>query len=462
MPTREDHHQSEPGNWVQKLHTRSWEMELLIVGFALLVLLEVPDYLNTQINFWASQSSSQLVKSIIPLAFMLVIGTNIMKFNLIIHLLLRGYWIGIIGLNSVYPKGIDFERLTFAPKFKDFLTRKVQNLEEAALSIDRICSGIFAFTFLLIFMFISIGLFFVGYAMILLLLFLVTFWLPIENESSFLAGAMLLISVPYLIAGVLMAINFLSLGGLKKIKIRWFSTLFFYISRFFRLVTFSFLYESIYYTLISNVSKRMIGVILLSYVIAISAYLMVNYNEDIFNPKKSANSALKISAEYYENKHKDITVVKVPTIQSDVIRDKHIALFIPYDVEDTDSLLSKYPEIKPFRKRGFSQSFSLTFGTSDTSNITFGPGAKNSAGDIEKTLSCLSDFYIVTINDSVYNDLKFFFYEHPNRQEPGIFAYISTEKLKNGNNLLTIRKNLKYRTEKVHRRNTHYIPFWLE
>ena len=84
-----------------------------------------------------------------------------------------------------------------------------------------------------------------------------------------------------------MAINFLSLGWLKRIKAKWFVNLFFNISRFFRLITFSFLYESIYYTLISNVSKKAIGIILLTYVIVINSYWMVNYNEDIFNPRQS-------------------------------------------------------------------------------------------------------------------------------------------------------------------------------
>ena len=136
---------------------------------------------------------------------------------------------------------------------------------------------------------------------------------------------------------------------------------------------------------------------------------MVNYNEDIFNPRQSARSELKLSSIYYENKHKDVNVITVPTIQSDVIRDKHIELFIPYDVTDTDSILNKYPEIKTFRKRGFSQSFGLVFGTSDTTNLTFGSKSDASTSDIQKTLSCLNDFYIVAINDSVYRDLKYFF-----------------------------------------------------
>jgi|GEM_PF-751288 len=462
MPKKEENNLNEPGNWVQKLHTRSWEMELLIVGFALLVLLKVPDYLTEQIDIWKSHSASKLMITVIPLTFMLVIGAHIMKFNLIIHLLLRGYWIGVIGLNSVYSKEINFERLNFAPKFKDFLSLKIQNLQESALSIDRICSSIFAFTFLLIFMFISVGLFFVVFMSVITFLFLLVSWLPVKNEDPLRVSILSLIGIPYLIAGLFMAINFLSLGWFEKIKTKWFSNLFFHISRFFRLITLSFLYESIYYTLVSNISKRVIGVILVIYVVVINSYLMVNYDEDIFNPKKSARSEFKLSSMYYENKHKNINVITVPTIQSDVIRDEHLELFIPYDIRDSDSILKKYPGIKTFRKRGFSQSFYLVFGTSDTTSVTFGPSSESNISDMQKTLSCLNDFYIVAINDSVYRDLKYYYYEHPNQQEPGIFTYISTAGLSSGNNLLTIRKNIEYHTREAQKKDTYYIPFWLE
>ncbi len=462
MPKKKDEFLNEPGNWVQKLHTRSWEMELLIVGFALLVLLKVPDYLTRQIDLWGSHSSNDLMISVIPLAFMVVVGTHIMKFNLIVHLLLRGYWIGVIGLNSVYPDGINFESLPFSPRFRDFLIQKIQNLQESALSIDRICSGVFAFTFLLIFMFISVGLFFVAFAIVMLFLFLLISWLPIEDDGPVLMTTLLMVGVPYFSAGLLMAINFLSLGWLRKIEAKWFSNLFFHISRLFRLITFSFLYESIYYTLISNISKRVIGIIILVYVVVINLYWLVNYNEAIFNPRQSTRSEFKLSSIYYANKNQDVNVITVPTIQSDVIRDKHIELFIPYDVADSDSILNKYPEIKTFRERGFSQGFGLVFGTSDTTELTFGAKADASTSDLQGTLSCLSDFYVVAINDSVYRDLKYFFYEHPNQQEPGVFAYISTAGLSHGNNLLTIGKHLKYRTPKAQRNDTHYIPFWLE
>jgi len=110
---KEKDHPDKPVNWLQKLTARSWEMELLIVGFALLVLLKVPSYLTKQMELWSSHSSSKLMLVVLPLTFMLVIGAHIMKFNLVIHLLLRGYWIGVIGLNSVYSKGVSLDQLSF-------------------------------------------------------------------------------------------------------------------------------------------------------------------------------------------------------------------------------------------------------------------------------------------------------------------------------------------------------------
>jgi hypothetical protein len=75
--------------------------------------------------------------------------------NLLVHLLLRGFWIGIVGLSSVSSK-IDFDSLNFRGKFKRFIPENVKSLDELILYLDKISSVVFAYTFLLVFSIISV------------------------------------------------------------------------------------------------------------------------------------------------------------------------------------------------------------------------------------------------------------------------------------------------------------------
>ena len=133
----------------------------VLVVVALLVLLQVPELLTRHLVILETKTSNELLRMLVPMGYMLVIGSKIMTANLILHLLLRGYWIGLIGLHSAYPNGIQFDRLPFSSRFIRFLSSRVRDLDASAVLVDKICSVIFAFTFLMIFIFVSVGLFFI-------------------------------------------------------------------------------------------------------------------------------------------------------------------------------------------------------------------------------------------------------------------------------------------------------------
>jgi hypothetical protein len=78
---------------------------------------------------------------------------------------------------------------------------------------------------------------------------------------------------------------------------------------------------------------------------------MFEYHEDIFVPKSTKGSPYSISLRYYEDKNDDLNVIQNPTIQSQIIRDEHIELFIPYNINDNDSLRAKYPDIPMLKNR---------------------------------------------------------------------------------------------------------------
>ena len=145
-------------DWLKKLERESWQLELLVSAFTIFLLIgansafgEFLDGLNYKYNL------SGPGPAIIGL-FLIVINNSIKALTicLVIHLMLRGFWIGTIGLRSV-QSSIDFSKLNYNSFFTEKLKKKVISLDRMVVMLDEICSVIFAFSFLIISILISFG-----------------------------------------------------------------------------------------------------------------------------------------------------------------------------------------------------------------------------------------------------------------------------------------------------------------
>ena len=92
--------------------TPTWEMELLVSGATVFGLLQLPA-LADRVLFGFYNSSNFAVATLTPSLWVYV------KFSLltliatfIVHLCLRGYWVALVGLHSVYPQGFRWDRMT--------------------------------------------------------------------------------------------------------------------------------------------------------------------------------------------------------------------------------------------------------------------------------------------------------------------------------------------------------------
>lgn len=91
--------------------TPTWEMELLISGATVFGLLQLPaliDRFMFNMNNGSTLEITGLVMALwvyMKFALLTLIGT------FVLHLALRGYWVALVGLHSVYPAGIRWERL---------------------------------------------------------------------------------------------------------------------------------------------------------------------------------------------------------------------------------------------------------------------------------------------------------------------------------------------------------------
>ena len=143
-------------DWLQKIRFNSWELEILLVGFVLVILFQVPEKIqnwSTAKLFYNSSLTSTvdfLINHFIaPIATIgLYSIIHIIIMSLILYLVLRGFWISIIGLSSAFPDGINIKTLNFYHKYNDRI--KATDFEKISIAMDKVCSSVFAFAFLLI------------------------------------------------------------------------------------------------------------------------------------------------------------------------------------------------------------------------------------------------------------------------------------------------------------------------
>lgn len=115
---RETTTEAAPPQAIPRGTTPTWEMELLLSGATVFGLVQLPRELDA-LFFDASNRLAEEAATILMLLWVYAqasLLTVILTF--VAHLLLRGYWIALVGLGSVYPAGIRWDRLRIGPHLR--------------------------------------------------------------------------------------------------------------------------------------------------------------------------------------------------------------------------------------------------------------------------------------------------------------------------------------------------------
>lgn len=102
--------------WLEELQLRSWEPEVLLSGIVLYGMFKTPDLLDGLLHFFSANISGS--NDFNNLVAILKIGTYWLIFGLILHLVSRGIWVGMVGLSYTFPNGINHQRIHFKERFK--------------------------------------------------------------------------------------------------------------------------------------------------------------------------------------------------------------------------------------------------------------------------------------------------------------------------------------------------------
>jgi len=407
---------------LDQLSVESWQLELVVSGFAVFLAGSslTPIYRYGSKLHVVSEGINSDFGFLTIFAMILLACVFFIFINLILHIIFRGMWISAIGLRSISGE-IDFEELSFARPFDKFMRKKLKSFDAFIQRLEDISSVIFAFTFLIVFMVISLGLFsfFIG----IIAYFINGMDADTKHSEVYgIIGGFLIII--FLFSALLYFIDFITLGFFKKK--RWIAIWYFPIYRLFSLITFSWLYRPLYYNLIDNKFGRRIGFFLVPYFIFITSMAMIQASLNLYIPKDK--KGFEINDKYFDDtRDKEDRIQKI-LMPSKYIKNGFLELFLTYQARKDDEAVELIcPNAIPDEVSGL------------RSTIRFG-GQKEDKyhTPIDSLLNCVSQIYKVYINDSLYQNIDYYFYKDNHYNQEGIKTIIDLQHLKRGRHLLKV------------------------
>lgn len=422
---------------LNKLQQESWQLELLISGFAIFGLISALGPLNIGLNeASATESYSKIFYLITKIACYVLIV------NLIIHVVLRGLWIGAIGLRYVSGE-IDYDALNYNKRFTNYLKKNVGSFDKYIGNLENYCSILFAVTFLYLFYIISFFLF----------LFIIYLASALFIESGIFPkfmGFMILgfFSIFFIIISFFVFLDFLTQGLLKKKE--WISFLYFPVYKVFSVITLSFLYRPLVYNFLDNKFGRRLLLTLLPVYFA-AFYISTTYNvRSNYINKQTFSTVNYANNSNYLDALTDDQYIRKAAIPSKIITTPFLKVFIPFRENIEDLVLEYHPNLKPLNdKRGFSSSF-------------FDSNKRNFVKDSLQTnyLTAFKNTYNLKIDDTEI-DSDYVISEINN--QIGLEAIFSISDFADGKHIVQInrlKKNKSALELEMEMENVIEIPFW--
>jgi hypothetical protein len=282
--------------WLEKLQQESWQLELLISGFAIFGIYQSRTVI-TDLEFMRSSVLDDSGVLLGILVFIIKKGWLIFFINLLFHVILRGLWIGAIGLRYV-SQDIDYDKFAYSDIFNRFLRKSVGSYDDFIERLEKVCSVIFAYTFLLFLLFMSFMLFLtenISIAMVIQKLY------PGSMTALSVSGWVALL---FFGLGSMVFFDLISLGGFKKIKNQTFSKIYFYIYRFYGFITLSFLYRPLLYNFIDNAYTKRLFYLSIPYIIIVGfGDSMITNIKNPFKPDRNymLSEGLLLDENFYDD-----------------------------------------------------------------------------------------------------------------------------------------------------------------
>lgn len=434
---------------LKELLGKSWNLELLISGAAIVFTGFLPEWVERSyhlqqqyVGFDGGGAFATL--PLLAYAFLKVVAWLLIA-SFVVHLVMRAFWVGLIGLQAAYPEGIRYDHIpNVAPATRRFQEEKLGRLDDYIRRLDRLCSQVLALAFLIALMGVALG-----------LVYNILFW-AMQAAQIFLTKKGLAVLYALLIAGILGG----ALGTLwfnMKAKnsgdldekygqrlAQW--------SWYFNMTLVPLLYRPIAYlsmTFMSNMPPRRyywtlagLSVLIMCGVLTVFAQKVGEIKQrnvlEIRDWYAAGDPARQLQSDAYDNLRSPSGYIPPLSIQADVVEGPFLRVFVAYP-KTLDATIGKVcsPQVLPDSLRKGERVRSLD----------------------SLRLACLNDFFQLSVNDSLCRQPGWVFHEKDGPVTvKGLLAYLPTTPFLLGKNVLTLKTPHPAKPDSLN--NYAALPFW--
>ncbi|MCB9224822.1 MAG: hypothetical protein H6582_11630 [Crocinitomicaceae bacterium] len=312
--------------WLKELQENSWNLELLISGGAIFTLFQLEDIF---VDFMMRLKMTAHLPGTGIFIILGMLALKMLTLGFLSHLLLRTYWLGLLCVNYVFPKGVSNKVKSYPNPYRNKYGEG-KSLQDEIHRVDNI-SGLV--------MYISV--------------------LTTMVILGFVILTTVILSVPSLLADLpdwyfsltiwlIMIYHFdLFLFGLFR-RIPYLSYITFPIFWLFDRLSLRVFYDSSLALFSSNVSKLktfigMLVVILIGVIFTYNAIYKVMHWPYLLDSREhrwsmASNEQWIYPSFYRDSPENENEKIYGPSIQSDIINENYIDLIVPYDVDFDDNL----------------------------------------------------------------------------------------------------------------------------
>ena len=427
---------------------RPWELELLISLSVTFALLQLPGKVDAVFMGMEPRLDGGM-------RMLSIIGYQAVKLPLylmiaafLLHLSVRAYWVGLIGMEAVFPRGIRWDELKYGPLTKEVQRERVGSLQPMIDRADRLGSIIFSTSFAMV----VTSLYALVMAMVAGAVAFAISNLFLGGRHQFTLFNVVLFSL--IVPAMLVAMLDRHFGGRlpegSRAR-RWLrrgAVLGFYTSG-------TAATGAVWLILFSNIRRRTISTVLTAVLVGLFGFFIVN---DILLRKgaittdsyaylpETATSRSMLHSTYENLRPAAGDYEYTPSIHADVVSGPYLKLFIPYPpVRLNAALRERCPGLPVLGGGGLRMPM---LGARDITD-----------GEQERVLACWAQVQPVKLNGKPFRP-AFRFYTHPRTGLRGVIAYIPTAGMPAGENVLEVAAIQRTAGSTRPPRPPYVIPFW--
>lgn len=415
--------------------TPTWEVELLISGIAVFAMLQLPGWLNSRLLFLLPRFDDSLRASLVLVFSYITAASVILAATFALHLILRAYWIALVGMHSVYPGGIRWERLRMGPIEREVMQRRDRDFTTMIERADNRASIVFAAG-------VALAMTLLGLAVLIVGLFVAGVAIAATLRWSVSPGTILLALVAFVMAPML----------LLHLLDRWLGPRLPKGGRLHRVLAAGHsLYARFGFSnnggilglLSSHHGRRRVKAIASTAVVlcilgVVAGQLAIRSPERLGSyawfPHFEAPTANAMVAAHYDDQRDPLRDAPVPFVQSAVIADSYARLVVPY-LPDHD--IAAIHQTCP-------------------AAVTIA-GADPRAAAL---LHCLTALHAVSLDGKPLRDLQYAAGSDPRTDRPALVAMIDVRALPPGHHVLRVERTASGKRVQGDASPEWIIPFW--